>query len=48
MTFVQRFGSSLNLHVHLHTGALDGVYIEGKGGDCAASDAPALAPGLPP
>jgi hypothetical protein len=28
VTFVQRFGSSLNLHVHLHTCALDGVYIE--------------------
>jgi hypothetical protein len=29
VTFVQRFGSSLNLHVHLHTCALDGVYVEG-------------------
>jgi hypothetical protein len=28
VTFVQRFGSSLNLHVHLHTCALDGVYVE--------------------
>jgi hypothetical protein len=30
VTFVQRFGSSLNLHVHLHTCALDGVYVEGE------------------
>ena len=28
VTFVQRFGSSLNVHVHLHTCALDGVYVE--------------------
>ena len=33
VTFVQRFGSSLNLHVHLHTCALDGVYVEGAGAD---------------
>jgi hypothetical protein len=32
VTFVQRFGSSLNLHVHLHTCALDGVYVEGEDG----------------
>lgn len=31
VTFVQRFGSSINLHVHLHTCALDGVYVEGDG-----------------
>ncbi len=33
VTFVQRFGSSLNLHVHLHTCALDGVYVEGEEGE---------------
>src|SRR5690606_16365891 len=33
VTFVQRFGSSLNLHVHLHTCALDGVYVEGEDDD---------------
>jgi len=33
VTFVQRFGSSLNLHVHLHTCALDGVYVEGDDGE---------------
>ena len=26
VTFVQRFGSALNLNVHFHTVALDGVY----------------------
>jgi hypothetical protein len=31
VTFVQRFDSSLNVHVHLHTCALDGVYVEGDG-----------------
>jgi hypothetical protein len=33
VTFVQRFGSSLNLHVHLHTCALDGVYVEDDDGE---------------
>jgi len=33
VTFVQRFGSSLNLHVHLHTCALDGVYVESDDDD---------------
>ena len=32
VTFIQRFGSSLNLHTHLHTCALDGVYVEGDQG----------------
>lgn len=43
VTFVQRFGSSLNLHVHLHTCALDGVYVEGDDGD-----APRFVPAAPP
>lgn len=43
VTFVQRFGSSLNLHVHLHTCALDGVYVEE--GDRAA---PRFVPAAPP
>jgi hypothetical protein len=32
VTFVQRFGSALNLHVHAHTIVLDGVYaaLEGE------------------
>ena len=33
----RRFGSSLNLHVHLHTCALDGVYVEGDDGTRRAS-----------
>ena len=28
LTVVQRFGSSLNLNVHFHTVALDGVYAQ--------------------
>jgi Putative transposase len=28
VTFVHRFGSSLNLHTHFHVMALDGVYVE--------------------
>jgi len=43
VTFVQRFGSSLNLHVHLHTCALDGVYVEGEDGH-----APRFVPAPPP
>ncbi len=31
ITFPQRFGSSLNLNVHFHTLALDGVYTEDDG-----------------
>jgi ribosomal protein S27E len=29
VTFVQHFGSALNLHVHFHTLGLDGVYLPG-------------------
>jgi Putative transposase len=43
VTFVQRFGSSLNLHVHLHTCALDGVYVEADD-----FDAPRFVPSAPP
>ena len=43
VTFVQRFGSSLNLHVHLHTCALDGVYVEGE-----EAEAPRFVPRAPP
>jgi Putative transposase len=28
ITFVQRFGSSLNLNVHLHFVVVDGVFVE--------------------
>jgi hypothetical protein len=43
VTFVQRFGSSLNLHVHLHTCALDGVYVQGE-----EAEAPRFVPRAPP
>jgi len=39
VTFVQRFGSSLNLHVHLRTCVLDGVSVE-HGDDLAFVPAP--------
>ena len=32
VTFVQRFGGSLNLHVHFHAVVLDGVYFESRPG----------------
>jgi hypothetical protein len=31
ITLIQRFGSSLNLNVHLHMLALDGVYANDQG-----------------
>ena len=40
VTFVQRFGSSLNLNPHLHVLMLDGVYVDGE-------DAPVFVPALP-
>jgi hypothetical protein len=43
VTFVQRFGSSLNLHVHLHTCARGGVYAESEEGE-----APRFVPRAPP
>ncbi len=32
VTFVQRFGGSLNLNVHLHAVVADGVFVESDGG----------------
>ncbi len=32
VTFIQHFGSTLNLHVHFHVLALDGVYVRGGDG----------------
>ena len=32
VAIIQRFGAALNLNVHLHVLALDGVYVEGDGG----------------
>ena len=33
VTFIQRFSDALNLDPHLHTLALDGIYVEGGGGE---------------
>ena len=44
VTFVQHFGSTLNLHVHFHTLALDGVYVPGPGDDGAPVFVPAPEP----
>ena len=43
VTFIQRFGSALNLNVHFHTLALDGAYLDAPG----HSQAPRFLP-LPP
>jgi hypothetical protein len=32
VTFVQRFGDALNLNLHFHTLALDGIYVAEEGG----------------
>src|SRR3990167_2567191 len=31
VTFIQRFGSALNLNIHFHMLFLDGVYVDAKG-----------------
>ena len=32
VSFIQRFGDSLNINVHFHSRVLDGVYIEDTNG----------------
>jgi hypothetical protein len=32
VSFVHRFGGAVNLNVHFHTLALDGVYVESRPG----------------
>ena len=44
VTFVQRLGSSLNLHVHLRTCALDGVFVVVAA--CLAKDRTARLPSI--
>ncbi len=44
VTFLQHFGSSLNLHVHFHTLALDGVYVPGDASDAEPQFVPAPEP----
>ncbi len=41
VTFVQRFGSSLNLHVHFHVTVLDGVFARDANGVLVFHEAPA-------
>ena len=48
VTFVQRFGSSLNLNPHLHVLMLDGVYVDGEDAPvcdalCALTESPKVA-----
>jgi hypothetical protein len=40
VTFVQRFGSSLNLNVHFHTCFLDGIYVRDATGHLVFHGAP--------
>ena len=44
ITFVQRFGGSLNLNVHLHVVAVDGVFSRDDASRLAFTPAPAPAP----
>ena len=46
VTFVQRFGSSLNLNPHVHVLMLDGVYVDGEDAPVFVP-APAPSPTLP-
>ena len=41
ITFVQRFGSSLNLHVHFHVVVLDGTFARDEAGRVVFQEAPA-------
>jgi len=41
VTFIQRFGDALNLNVHFHTLALDGVYGDGDEGEMRFNPLPA-------
>ena len=41
VTFVQRYGSALNLNVHMHLLALDGWFAVSEGGELAFVQAPA-------
>jgi len=40
VSFVQRFGDALNLNVHFHTLALDGIYVVEEGGQVAFRPVP--------
>lgn len=45
VAIVQRFGSALNLNVHVHALVLDGVYAPGRGGQLRFRRTPAAEPG---
>jgi Putative transposase len=42
--FVQRFGSTLNAHVHFHCWVIDGVFVAGANGQVQFAAAAALRP----
>jgi hypothetical protein len=44
VTFLQRFGSALNAHVHFHCCIIDGVFALGADGQVYFAEAPALIP----
>ena len=47
VSFVQRFGSALNAHVHFHCCVIDGVFAVGEDGQVHFAEAAALTPGRP-
>ena len=44
VSFVQRFGSALNAHVHFHCCVIDGVFAVGEDGQVRFAEADALTP----
>ena len=44
VSFVQRFGSALNAHVHFHCCVIDGVFAVGEDGQVHFAEAAALTP----
>jgi len=44
VSFVQRFGSTLNAHVHFHCWVIDGVFVAGADGQVQFAEAAALRP----
>jgi Putative transposase len=44
VSFVQRFGSALNAHVHFHCCVIDGVFAVGEDGQVHFAEADALTP----
>ena len=44
VSFEQRFGSTLNAHVHFHCWVIDGVFVAGADGQVQLAEAAALIP----